>query len=337
MCMQTVFPVAEVCDGLDNDCDGQIDDGNPGGGAACLTGIPGICMNGLTACSGGAILCTQTILPQVEVCDGLDNNCNGNVDEGLGSTTCGLGQCNHTVNNCVGGVLQVCNPFQGAQAEICDGIDNDCDGQTDEGLGTTTCGLGVCNHTVQNCLGGTPQVCNPLQGAVAEVCNDGLDNDCDGFIDCADPNCAASPFCVGPAENCTNFVDDNGNGLIDCADPVCNGQACGVGCLCAGGTRTETICNDGIDNDGDGLTDCADPNCAGNPACAGVENCTNGIDDDGDGWIDCIDAACQTNPACTIYTRSCAAIPTGFMCAVGPGHSCGAAGHCSEYSICVCP
>ena len=71
---------------------------------------------------------------------------------------------------------------EGAVAEACDGKDNDCDGQADEELGTTTCGVGICRHTIQNCVNGQTQGCDPLQGAVAEAC-DLLDNDCDGQAD----------------------------------------------------------------------------------------------------------------------------------------------------------
>jgi hypothetical protein len=53
----------------------------------------------------------------------------------LGSTSCGLGICNHTVQNCLNGVPQTCNPFQGQGTETCDGFDKDCDGSTDEDMG----------------------------------------------------------------------------------------------------------------------------------------------------------------------------------------------------------
>jgi hypothetical protein len=68
-----------------------------------------------------------------EVCDGADNNLNGQIDEGLGTLSCGVGACSRTVNACQIGVPQVCTPGQPAP-EICgDGLDNDCDGQLDNG------------------------------------------------------------------------------------------------------------------------------------------------------------------------------------------------------------
>ncbi|MCH8028832.1 MAG: hypothetical protein IH874_02740 [Candidatus Dadabacteria bacterium] len=89
-----------------------------------------------------------------------------------------------------------------------------------------------------------------------EVCDSGADEDGDGLIDCADPDCAADPACV--ETDCADGADNDGDGLTDCADPDC---AADPACVETG------ECDDDVDNDGDGLTDCADPDCAADPVC----------------------------------------------------------------------
>ena len=83
-CVQEVMASAEACDGLDNDCNGQVDDGNPGGGAACNTGLAGICAAGTQQCTAGTLDCQQNqmALPD-ELCgNGLDDDCNSQIDDG---------------------------------------------------------------------------------------------------------------------------------------------------------------------------------------------------------------------------------------------------------------
>ncbi|MBM4373192.1 MAG: hypothetical protein FJ098_16170, partial [Deltaproteobacteria bacterium] len=168
----------EACNGLDDDCNGAADEG-----LGTLTCGKGACAHSVPACWGGQPqFCNPFEGSSVETCDGLDNDCDGPVDEDLGVLSCGLGECMHQVAACVEGQAQVCDPFAGSSLETCDGLDNDCDGPVDEDLGVLSCGQGVCAHQVAACLGGLPQACDPWQGKGSEACNT-LDDDCDGETD----------------------------------------------------------------------------------------------------------------------------------------------------------
>src|SRR5262249_44525648 len=88
------------------------------------------------------VTCPATCVPgspTTEVCNGLDDNCNGQVDDGPNTpVTCGVGACQRTVIGCVDGVPQTCTPGD-PSPEVCNGIDDDCDGQTDEGAIVADC------------------------------------------------------------------------------------------------------------------------------------------------------------------------------------------------------
>ncbi|MFO0555434.1 MAG: hypothetical protein U0271_44060 [Polyangiaceae bacterium] len=84
--------------------------------------------------------------------------------------------------------------------EICNGLDDDLDGDVDEGLGTITCGVGACRVEVAACIDGSPATCVPGSPS-PEVCN-GEDDDCDGAVD-EDLGLArvAGPFTLDPSLN----------------------------------------------------------------------------------------------------------------------------------------
>ena len=159
----------EVCDGKDNDCNGQIDEGLP------AKDCSNSCGQGTEICEGGELVCDAP-QPQAEVCDGNDNDCDGTIDEDLTrpcSTSCGSG-----TETCQDGQWISCTAPQ-PQAEVCDGNDNDCDGTIDEDL-TRPCST-ACGSGTETCQNGQWASCTALQPQ-AEVC-DGEDNDCNGQVD----------------------------------------------------------------------------------------------------------------------------------------------------------
>ena len=141
-------------------------------------------------------------------------------------------------------------------------------------------------------LGEDDMRCMEFENSI-NLCWDGVDNDGDGLIDCADPDCVDIITCL---ENtliaCNDLTDNDGDGLVDCFDPDCFGFT-----LCF--ERGEQ-CEDGIDNDGDGLIDCADSSCDGSEPCLEDNpfNCVDGRDNDGDGLVDCADPDCQSFIVC---------------------------------------
>jgi hypothetical protein len=186
-CEGQVLPQLEVCNGVDDDCDGLPDDVN-NDGELCFTGLPGECEIGELQCVGTAPTCVPIVQPSPEVCDGLDNDCNGVADEGdpNGGTLCNTGLpgiCGPGVTHCVDGGL-TCQPTQAGQPEVCNALDDDCDGIPDDGNpgGGAACStglLGVCAAGTTTCAGGG-FICQQNTMPSPEICGNAVDEDCDG-------------------------------------------------------------------------------------------------------------------------------------------------------------
>jgi hypothetical protein len=218
----------------------------------------------------------------------VDNNCNGQVDDGLGTTTCGVGQCARTAPACIGGVVQTCVPGTPAPEESCDGLDNDCNGQVDDGFGTTTCGVGQCARTTPVCVGGVVRICVP--GTPAPETCDGRDNNCNGQVDegFGTTSCGAGA-CLRVVQNCGGGVPQS------CAPGIPSPEICnGIDDDCNGSTDEgfgNTICGLGlcqrtVSNCVAGVPQTCVPGTPGFESPATLDSCFDGIDNNCNGVVD---------------------------------------------------
>lgn len=313
-----LVPTTESCNGKDDDCNGMTDEDL--GETTCGTGE---CRRTITNCVNGA---PQQCVPgsgSQEVCNEKDDDCDGQTDEGFdkastqhcgacnnpcvranampvcdvssGTATCRIGACLPGFVNAnmldADGCELACTP---TGAEVCDGVDNNCDGRTDEGFNTTS--------DVTNC-GQCGRVCNVNNGnvsqyqCVASTC--GIMTCGAGFADCD------QSYGTGCEKNVSNDINNCGNCNVVCSTangtPSCSNGMCGVG-----------MCNPGFAN-------------CNMMAADGCEvNTTNDVDHCGT----CPNAC----PARTNATRTCTVGSCGFTCIAGSIDLDGVAANGCEYA-----
>ncbi|NOZ86102.1 MAG: hypothetical protein GXP49_07530 [Deltaproteobacteria bacterium] len=322
----------EICDGLDNDCDGKTDEDLTAPPGTCLN--LGVCRNSSADCINGMWQCNYPSTYEAgdeRTCDGLDNDCDGKTDENLTDCTCTAGQkqpcgtdegeCEKGYQYCQNGSWGPCDGI-GPKDEKCDGKDNNCNGQIDEDLETppNPCmQKGVCEGVKVICKGSAGWQCDypsNYEAGKEKTC-DGLDNDCDGTVDEDIPGCDACK--EGEERPCSSDV-----GMCTKGKQVCKS---GVWGPCSGQEPVDEIC-DGKDNDCDGTVDnhLSDqpPECLADGVCSGTqpvcdngwkcpypgtyekddEKSCDGLDNDCDGQVD--EGLVTTNDVCPSTKGVCA-------------------------------
>ncbi|PZR18694.1 MAG: hypothetical protein DI536_02095 [Archangium gephyra] len=236
-------PSAESCNGRDDDCNGQTDENL--GDTTCGVGE---CRRTVSNCANGAPQTCIAGSPNTELCDERDNDCDGMTDEGFDKSTSleHCGACNNpciranAVPTCNAGMCSILNCLPGwtnadgidangceypctpTGAEVCDGVDNNCNGQTDEGFGLATdpnnCGVcgRVCNVNNGNI---NTYACVAGQCTIA-TCTTGY-QDCD------------QTYASGCEQHTQSDVNNCGMCNTRCmtanGTPACTNGMCGIG------------------------------------------------------------------------------------------------------------
>jgi List-Bact-rpt repeat protein len=280
-CNDTTTDNLDVCNGADDDCDPASADGSedPGVGVACDGPDSDLCTEGLTVCSEGTISCTDTTTDNLDVCNGVDDDCDpasadGAEDPGVGLLCDGADSdlCNEGSTVCSGGTVS-CSDATGSTLDVCNGVDDDCDPASVDGAEDPTVGVAcdgadsdLCNEGLTICSGAAVS-CTDLTASSVDLCN-GLDDDCD-------------PASADGAEDPLVAIACDGPDSDLCLEGVSSCTAGAVACSDATGSTIET-CN-GLDDDCDsavdenGLALCDDGNsCNGAEVCAGATGCQAG-------------------------------------------------------------
>ncbi len=257
----TITSNDDPCDAIDNDCDGIVDEDAAAPEEQvndnCATGQPGICDRGASACLNGEYTCVPYFTPTTDSCDGLDNDCDGRIDEG---------------------VTNVCGRCGAVDADICDGEDNDCDGTVDEDPNGTLCSNfrvcfeGECRAPCDVECPDPGTVCVQEQNLCLPPC-EGVT--CEFGLTCQ----VLSPTVYQCQDLCTGVECPEGERCWDgaCVQDTCVYTSCQPGSICNGVECVPDVCA--------GVTCEADQFCRGGqciPSCAQVscplyQSCVDGL------------------------------------------------------------
>ncbi len=233
---------------------------------ACITakaidGITTAMCYGVRKCTASGLSECSAALPEVEKCDGVDNDCNGKTDDFDGSTKvkCAgesneFGSCPGVVIACLDGKPKCNAPM--AQPEQCNGLDDNCDGVTDEGLcddgipcTEDKCKGDTCHHQQVNglpCDDGI--VCTQTDKCLQGKCIGGNEIECDDKDPCTTDNCDPFSGCKHKAASDAICPDDG----IACTQDICKEGKClhppvndGGPCVDDGNLCTADVCTNG--------------------------------------------------------------------------------------------
>lgn len=368
-CLGQVLPGIEICNGKDDDCNGTVDDFPE---ASCeRPNQLGVCARGILVCRDDAAQCAAAVEPTIEICNGEDDDCDGEVDEDAdvpcfpsgeqGCTADGdgfacLGVCKPGLRRCIDGALEAtctgavtpgamdgCTPMDElARDDDCDGVvDQDCECTPNQ---TQACyngpegtmDVGACRPGEQTCEAGPSGnrfgTCEDQVLPALETCgNPNRDDDCDGMTDnvpgVGQPceNLAAQGICRNGTRSCVS-------GVLTCVTSEARAEICNT---------LDDDCDGTVDN---GFTLATDPNHCGScgNACGQGETCCAGAcvrvasspdhcgtcgNACGEG-LTCCGGACtdlqNTKTSCGLCGRSC-----------GMGESC-REGCCCRGNQCSC-
>jgi hypothetical protein len=205
-CEATCEPTADTnestCNDIDNDCDGLIDEDY-----VPYTCGAGACMQ-LSVCWDGRESCTELDppAPADTLCNNIDDDCDGAIDEDYQPTDACVGYCKTTAT-CADGSETCGTPMAGDAT--CDGVDDDCNGVIDDQYVSWTCGTGSCTRQ-STCIGGIEN-CD-AGPASDEICN-GSDDNCDGSVDNGD----ISALCPTPPPHGTAVCTDGSCSIGSCS------------------------------------------------------------------------------------------------------------------------